>query len=290
MPGGFEFMKGKFPEIAEDGQKAENYIFTDNAACMLYISRVFDGAVKTVCRLNNISLKSEDRERNLSDLIDELQQKKIVRGNILRIMHNMRVFRNKNAHNEETSQKDSLNLLEQARTLCEWLMKNYGKDDPVSKKKKNLSHIKISLIGLMSEYGRNPVSAKKKYEGRPMTITGGRVLKVKRSEYGEDAFIVSLVSSPVNNSALMSTVYKADCYFPLKFESQLSTLTPGKNFSTTGTWQGGKLKNCVWKAEGKRRNIFTRRDSEYGEPSLMQRILTILFIIAVVLWIIFGRD
>ena len=264
MSGSFDFMREKFPEISDDGQKAENYLFTDNAACVFYISRVFDNILKTLCTLNNINLKSEGKDRNLSDLIDELKQKKIISGKILRILHNMRMFRNKNAHNEDTSEKDSIELLKQARVLCKWLMKSYGGNASESKESNDRSHINISITDLMNEYERDKTSAGRKYEGRQMTITGGHVLKVKRSAYGEDAFIVILMSKPEDKSAVMSTVHKVDCYFPLRLEERLSTLTPGKNFTATGTWQNGKLKNCTWKTEGKRRNIFfsRRRDGE----------------------------
>ena len=259
MSGSFDFMRSKFPEISEDGQKAENYLFKDNAACVFYISRVFDNILKTLCTLNNISLKSEGKDRNLSELIDELKDKKIIGGKILRILHSMRMFRNKNAHNEDTSQKDSVMLMKQARTLCEWLVKNYGGNKSVITENTNLSHATISINEIMNEYEQDSSSAGKKYNGRRVTIKGGHVLKVKRVG---DAFVVTLLSKPEDNSAVMTTVHKVDCYFPSRLEERLRTLTPGKNFSATGTWQNGKLKNCTWKAEGKKRNIFFSRRSD----------------------------
>ena len=76
MPGSFEFMRRQFPEIAEDGEKAESYLHTDSAACTLYISRILDGVVKTACKSGSIALKSEGQDRNLVELIDELGEKK----------------------------------------------------------------------------------------------------------------------------------------------------------------------------------------------------------------------
>ena len=289
MPGSFDFMRSKFPEISDDGQKAENYLFTDNAACMFYISRVFDNILKTLCTLNNINLKSEGRDRNLSELIDELKQKKIISGKITRILHSMRIFRNKNAHNEDTSQKENIMLLKQAETLCEWLMKNYGGNKSVITENANLSHVTISITDLMNEYEQDSISAGKKYNGRHMTITGGRVLKVRRSQEGENAFVVSLLSSPENVSAVMSTVHKVDCYFPLSLEERLSTLTPGKNFTATGTWHGQKLKNCTWKSEGKKRNIFSRKKYDEAKSWYVNKIFLPLLIIAVILAVLFGN-
>ena len=119
-----------------------------------------------------------------------------------------------------------------------------------------------------------------------MTITGGRVLKVKR---GEDSFVVSLLSTPENVSAVMSTVHKVDCYFPLKLETRLMTLTPGKNFTATGTWHGQKLKNCTWKSEGKKRNIFSRKKYDDAKSWYVNKIFLPLLIIAVILAVLFGN-
>ena len=234
MAGKFEFLRDKFPEIAEDGEKAENYLYTDNAACMLYISRVFDNFVKELCKANNIDLKSDGQDRTLADLIDELARRRIVWGRRLGLMHKIRIFRNKNAHNEDTSQNDNIQLLKQVRSLCLWLARTQTKE----------GQSRISIIDIMRSFKRNPVLARNKYEGRTLTLTGGKVLKTARSAYMGGAISVTLVSSPADN-----TVYKVDCLFPLSMEQRVNSLKHGQNFTATGTWEGNRLINCVWQSD-----------------------------------------
>ena len=84
MAGSFEFIRDIFPEIAEDAEKAESYLHTDNAACTLYISRVLDSIIKAACKSGNITLKSDGKERGLAELIDELAEKRIADRRIVR--------------------------------------------------------------------------------------------------------------------------------------------------------------------------------------------------------------
>ena len=72
MPGNFEFLAGKFPELADYGSKAEKYLYTDNEVCMFFISRIFDNAVKYICNFNDMIIDGT----NLAEPINELFQKK----------------------------------------------------------------------------------------------------------------------------------------------------------------------------------------------------------------------
>ena len=250
MSGSFKFIKDTFPEIAEDGKKAKSYLKNDAAACMLYISRVLDGVVKTVCREENISLKSDGQDRTLSELIDELADRRIIDRKILRTMHNMRIFRNKNAHNEDTSFKENTRLLKKAVFLCRWLKKNYGN---TSGEQEPHSHIRISITDIMSEYKQDSSAASRKYEGKTITLTGGKILKVTQAGYGDNALVVSLLSSAEKISGMMTTTYKVDCYFPSSLQDKVNTLKTGQNFTATGIWRNRRLVNCVWHSEGTKR-------------------------------------
>lgn len=266
MAGKFKFLRNKFPEIAQDGEKAESYLYTDNAACMLYISRVFDNVVKELCRANNIGLKSDGQDRTLAELIDELARRKIVHGRRLGLMHKIRIFRNKNAHNQDTSQNDNIQLLKQVRTLCVWLVRNQTPEDTS----------RISIIDIMSSFKRNPVLARNKYEGRTLTLTGGKVLKV--TPMGNE-FSVSLVSSPADN-----TVYRVDCVFPARMEPQIRTLKPGQFFTATGTWRGRNLMDCVW--DSGRPQKTRQRSRRWTWRDRLAPIYIILFIIMAIIFLI----
>ena len=266
MAGKFEFLRDKFPDIAEDGEKAETYLYTDNAACMLYISRVFDNFVKELCKANNIDLKSDGQDRTLAELIDELARRRIVWGRRLGLMHKIRIFRNKNAHNEDTSQNDNIQLLKQVRTLCVWLARNQTKE----------GQSRLSIIDIMSSFKRNPVLARNKYEGRTLTITGGKVLKVAQTG---NEFSVSLVSSLADN-----TVYRVDCVFPASMEAQLRTLKPGQFFTATGTWRGRNLMDCVWDSGRPQRTKQRSRRWTWRDRAAL--IYIIIFIIIAIIFLI----
>ena len=253
MSGRFEFIRDIFPEIAEYAQKAESYLHTDNAACTLYISRVLDGIIKAACKSGNIPLKADGKERTLAELIDDLSEKRIADRKIVRTLHSMRIFRNKNAHNEDTSPENNKKLIRQARDLCKWLMRITTQN-------------RISIIDIMQEYREDPSAAGRKYEGRLLTLTGGKVLKVQHSAHGDGAIAVTLVSSPQENaSGYGITTYKADCLFPMSLESRVNSLKPGQNFTATGTWEHNGLEKCVWQADRPKYSGNRRREWSYKD-------------------------
>ena len=122
MQSNFEFLSGKFPELAEYGRKAEKYLYADNEVCMFFISRIFDNAVKCICSFNDV----ETDGTKLAEPINELFKKKAVDESIYLLLEMMRYFRNGNAHNKDYSLNDSMTLLQMSHILCEWLMAKYG--------------------------------------------------------------------------------------------------------------------------------------------------------------------
>ena len=134
-----------------------------------------------------------------------------------------------------------------------------------------------------------------KYEGRALTLTGGKVLKVQRSAYGNGAIAVSvtLVSSPLENaSGMSSTTYKADCLFPIDLESRVNSLKPGQNFTATGIWERNRLVNCVWQADhpkysGNRRSDL--REREKREKEFLEWFILMIVIISIVYQLMTGK-
>lgn len=122
MQSNFDFLSGKFPELAEYGRKAEKYLYADNEVCMFFISRIFDNAVKCICSFNDV----ETDGTKLAEPINELFKKKAVDESIYLLLEMMRSFRNGNAHNKDYSLNDSMTLLQMSHILCEWLMAKYG--------------------------------------------------------------------------------------------------------------------------------------------------------------------
>ena len=128
MAGEFDFLRKKFPDLADDGAKAESYINSDNEACVFFISRAFSRALRHICSFNGITAvnnSSLERADNV-DIINLLRGRGIIDLRIYCILDNLRRFRNANSHTEDNTKTDSLFLMEQLRMLCECLMEKYG--------------------------------------------------------------------------------------------------------------------------------------------------------------------
>ena len=122
MPSNFNFLAEKFPELADDGRKAEKYLYADNEVCMFFISRIFDNVVKYLCSVNEVN----NDGTKLAEPINDLFQKKAIDEGVYLLLEMMRNFRNGNAHNKDYSLNESMILLQMSHILCEWLMEVYG--------------------------------------------------------------------------------------------------------------------------------------------------------------------
>ncbi|MBR0150685.1 MAG: DUF4145 domain-containing protein [Synergistaceae bacterium] len=122
MPGNFAFLRGKFPELADDGEKAEKYLYADNEVCMFFISRIFDNVVKILCSINGVKNNGD----NMAGPLAELFKNKAIDQGIFLVLEMMRIFRNGNAHNKDYSLNESLILLQLSHIVCEWLMETHG--------------------------------------------------------------------------------------------------------------------------------------------------------------------
>ena len=122
MQSNFEFLREKFPELADDGRKAEKYLYSDNEVCMFFISRIFDNIVKYICKFHDV----KNNGTNLAEPISELFRNKAIDESIYLTLEMMRTFRNGNAHNKDYSLNDSMILLQVSHFMCEWLMETYG--------------------------------------------------------------------------------------------------------------------------------------------------------------------
>lgn len=122
MPGNFAFLRGKFPELADDGEKAEKYLYADNEVCMFFISRIFDNIVKILCSINGVKTNSD----HMAGPLSELFKNKAIDEGVYLVLEMMRTFRNGNAHNKDYSLNESLILLQLSHIVCEWLMETHG--------------------------------------------------------------------------------------------------------------------------------------------------------------------
>ncbi len=120
MPGNFDFLRVKFPELAEDGGKAEKYLYADNEVCMFFISRIFNNVVKILSTINGV----KNNGTNLAEPLGEMFRENMIDEGTYMLLEMMRNFRNGNAHNKDYSFNESIILLQLSRILCEWLMED----------------------------------------------------------------------------------------------------------------------------------------------------------------------
>ena len=138
LAGRFDFLRKDFPNIAEDGNSADNFLNSKTEICMMYVGRLFDGVVKTLCSRNGINTISEEyhgKDRDNFELIRELLNRGIIDTKIYRILENLRHYRNANAHNEDHSRNQCIDALNQSLDLCKWLAGIYGTKPSKSKPK-----------------------------------------------------------------------------------------------------------------------------------------------------------
>ena len=238
-------------EISADIERAEGYLYTDSAACMTYISRALEGMVKSVCEAKNIPLKSDGQDRKLAELIGELGRRKIAGGKILHLLHDLRIHRNMNAHNESVSLADNMKLIEEARAVHEWHAKISGQKRHVPSqngRSDDASYVKISVNALMNEYTRNPSAASKKYDGKLLTLLGGTVQSVRQSERSDEV-ILTLLSNYESTQSGVSIAHKVECFYPARHGRRIKSLKEGQKFAATGIWKGRKLTGCVWSSD-----------------------------------------
>ena len=293
-------MDENFAAVSADIEKAEGYLYTDSAACMTYISRALEGTVKAVCEARNIPLRSDGQDRKLVELIDELGRRKIAGRKILHLLHNLRMHRNRNAHNESVSLADNMKLIEEAREVHEWFANVSGQKKQAAPQKErhdDSSYVKTSLNAIMNEYARNPAAASRKYEGKLITITGATVQAVRRSGQS-DEIIVTLLSKYETVQSGASIAYNADCFYPARHEARVRNLKEGEKFAATGIWKGRKLTGCVWSSDkvsvhsGNMKTQVSRHESRKhgGCDEIPLALRVIIAAAAVIIVILLGRS
>ncbi len=119
----FEFMMSYWPDMAEIGATAENYLYSDPNACIFKLGLLGERIVSEIIKIEGIIIESEDTQANK---IKVLKREGLIPYNIDDILFALRKARNDAVHEGEGSFDKAKTLLRMAYNLSVWFMEVYG--------------------------------------------------------------------------------------------------------------------------------------------------------------------
>ena len=123
MNSNFSFMNNDFPVLAQFGQKAEAYLYSDSNSCLMKLGMIGETIVNLMFTYDRIALPIENTAVNR---ITTLFREGLLTQDLVDILHALRKTRNKAVHDNYASVSDGKTLLQMAHGLCEWFMQTYG--------------------------------------------------------------------------------------------------------------------------------------------------------------------
>ena len=119
----FDFLQSDFPVLAQFGQKAEAYLYSDANSCLMKLGMIGETIVNLMFTYDRITLPIENTAVNR---ITTLFREGLLTQDLVDILHALRKTRNKAVHDNYASVSDGKTLLQMAHGLCEWFMQTYG--------------------------------------------------------------------------------------------------------------------------------------------------------------------
>ena len=123
MSNNFGFLQNDFPVLAQFGQKAEAYLYSDSNSCLMKLCMIGETIVNLMFTYDRIALPFENTAVNR---IATLFREGLLTQDLVDILHALRKTRNKAVHDNYASVSDGKSLLQMAHSLCEWFMQTYG--------------------------------------------------------------------------------------------------------------------------------------------------------------------
>lgn len=123
MSNNFGFLQNDFPVLAQFGQKAESYLYSDSNSCLMKLGMIGETIVNLMFTYDRITLPIENTAVNR---ITTLFREGLLTQDLVDILHALRKTRNKAVHDNYASVSDGKTLLQMAHGLCEWFMQTYG--------------------------------------------------------------------------------------------------------------------------------------------------------------------
>ncbi len=123
MKSNFSFLKNHFPVLANFGEQAEKYCYSDSNSCLMKLGMIGETIVNLIFTYDRIALPKD----NIAvTRIDTLLREGLITRDLSDILHALRKIRNKAVHENYVSVEEGKTLLQMAYSLCEWFMQTYG--------------------------------------------------------------------------------------------------------------------------------------------------------------------
>lgn len=123
MASNFDFLQKDFPILANFGELAEDYCYSDSNSCLMKLGMIGETIVKLMFTYDRIPVPTNN---TASERIKKLQKEGLLSKDLVDILYALRIKRNKAVHENYASIADGKALLEMAYSLCEWFMQTYG--------------------------------------------------------------------------------------------------------------------------------------------------------------------
>lgn len=123
MKSNFEFLNNYFPVLANFGELAEKYLYSDSNSCLMKLGMIGETIVNLCFTYDRILLPQDNTAANR---INGLFREGMITRDLKDILYALRINRNKATHENYASVSDGKALIQMAYSLCEWFMQTYG--------------------------------------------------------------------------------------------------------------------------------------------------------------------
>lgn len=121
--GNFEFLEKDFPVLANFGELAERYCYSDSNSCLMKLGMIGETIVNLMFAYDRIAFPQNN---TAVTRIDTLVRQGMLTSDLATILYGLRKIRNKAVHENYSSVVDDKLFLPMAHSLCEWFMQTYG--------------------------------------------------------------------------------------------------------------------------------------------------------------------
>ena len=123
MASNFKFLETEFPVLANFGNFAERYCYTDPNSCLMKLGMIGETIVNLMFTYDKIPVPYDNSAENR---INALFSESLLTRDLTDILHALRKVRNKAVRENYSESSDCPVFLQMAYSLSEWFMQTYG--------------------------------------------------------------------------------------------------------------------------------------------------------------------
>ncbi len=123
MSSNFSFLQDRFPVLANFGELAEKYCYSDSNSSLMKLGMIGETIVNLMFTYDRVPRPYDD---TAVVRIDTLLREGLITNDLADVLHALRKIRNRAVHQNYTSTEDAKLFLQMAYSLCEWFMQTYG--------------------------------------------------------------------------------------------------------------------------------------------------------------------